>query len=34
MGVTWFKEEKMAQHQWLTPVMLATQEEKIRRIVV
>jgi hypothetical protein len=25
---------KMAKHQWLTPIILATQEAEIRRIMV
>jgi hypothetical protein len=29
-----FKNSKWAGHQWLTPVILATQEAEIRRIMV
>jgi energy-converting hydrogenase Eha subunit A len=28
------KRKKQARHQWLTPIILATQEAEIRRIVV
>jgi hypothetical protein len=28
-----FKHVKTARHRWFTPVILATQEEEIRRIV-
>jgi hypothetical protein len=28
------KKRKIAGHQWLTPVILATQQAEIRRIVV
>jgi hypothetical protein len=32
--IGWLKTTKMFGHQWLTPVILATQEEEIGRIEV
>jgi hypothetical protein len=29
-----YKDHILARHQWLTPVILATQEAEIRRIVI
>jgi hypothetical protein len=33
-GITALQEVKTAGHQWLTPVILATQEVEIRRMAV
>jgi hypothetical protein len=34
MYSTHIQKKGIAQHQWLTPVILATQETEIRRIMV
>jgi hypothetical protein len=34
MDIDKLKKQDKARHQWLTPVILATQEAEIRRIVI